>query len=579
MRVGSHNNKFSVHAIAGTHVITLAMDAKEDATQGLLGFAYFRKKFDKNRVFIEKTWLEGYKPFEEVEPNPKPGVKYPTNVHPIQSFVWADFAISQDRIYEYSIYPVTGTPTNPILDPNPLVIEVTPEPYKHDLHEIYFNRGVAASQAYAEKFKNIVPSAKSLTKEEKKERYDWLSRGLFEAVTAYINQAQDGTFALRAAIYELDYPEIPILFKQALDRGADVKIVYEARKQKDKKTGEIKDNSQSKQNQKALEDAGFALNDRTITFKRENTDGIPHNKFIVLLKNGEAQMVWTGSTNLSEGGIFGHSNVGHFIKDKDIAKEYLTYWELLKEDPKKTDLAAKVSQKWTDINIDNYPKDKMSVIFSPRKGLKMLDFYANMFGSSKNISAITLPFNLDEKFEKKIAEDKESIRYLMFNSGKPKTELANELNKDPDIIAVAGSKMNNNWGQWLAEVHTGFNGSNVQYIHTKFLLIDPLGPEPIVITGSANFSEPSTNKNDENMVIIPCSNKQGETRVQDIYLGEFFRLFDHLYFRYLAQTDKSTDTEKRKRLFLKKTSEEWVTGYFKAGTDKYKRRENFSFGF
>ena len=102
-------------------------------------------------------------------------------------------------------------------------------------------------------------------------------------------------------------------FKEALDNGADVKIIYEAR------IGQ----TQTKDNQDTLKAAGFKVNDREITYARKNTKGIPHNKFIVLLKNGKPQMVWTGSTNISEGGIFGHSNVGHCIKNKDVAGEYL----------------------------------------------------------------------------------------------------------------------------------------------------------------------------------------------------------------------------------------------------------------
>ena len=39
--------------------------------------------------------------------------------------------------------------------------------------------------------------------------------------------------------------------------------------------------------------------------------------------------VWTGSTNISAGGIFGHSNVGHEVWDADIAERYLAFWERL----------------------------------------------------------------------------------------------------------------------------------------------------------------------------------------------------------------------------------------------------------
>lgn len=70
--------------------------------------------------------------------------------------------------------------------------------------------------------------------------------------------------------------------------------------------------------------------------------------------------------------------------------------------------------------------------------------------------------------------------------------------------------------------------SHVRYVHTKFLLIDPLGEHPIVVTGSANFSAASTTNNDENMLIL-----YGEAArsVAHVYLTEFMRLFDHFSWR------------------------------------------------
>lgn len=567
MRTGESNQKFSVHAIAGTHVITLAFDAAKKDTKNLMGFSIHRTKCDANGKDISKggDWVKGYKPFKEIISDPQPKVTYPTNLHPWQSFVWADYAVEPDYIYKYKIVPVFGKPQK-LTYGDELKITVKPEPIKDKLHEVHFNRGAAASQAYAIKFDNLKPNDKSLTEKEKKERYDWLSRGLFEAVTHYIEQAKDETYGLRAALYELEYPEIPKLFKAALDKGADVQIVYEAKEAKHKT-----------KNQAALKEAGFKINDKKITYARQNCAGIAHNKFIVLLKNDEPVMVWTGSTNLSEGGIFGHSNVGHCIKDKNLAQQYLDYWDLLKKDTTTTNLKATVDETWPTLSAEEIPLDKMSVMFSPRKGDAMLQTYADVLGSAENIGIITLPFNIDEKFQTALEPESTATRYLMLNSGKTTPAKLKKLEDDPDIIVAPGAEFKNQWGQWLKEVHSGLSGGVVLYIHTKYLIKDPLGPSPLIIVGSANFSGPSMNSNDENMVIIPCSNKKGETRVQDIYLGEFFRLFDHWYFRYLQKIDHSSKKEQAAKRFLKSTSEEWINNYYTEGTDQYKRRNYFSY--
>jgi phosphatidylserine/phosphatidylglycerophosphate/cardiolipin synthase-like enzyme len=58
-----------------------------------------------------------------------------------------------------------------------------------------------------------------------------------------------------------------------------------------------------------------------------------------------------------------------------------------------------------------------------------------------------------------------------------------------------------------------------------------------VVTGSANFSKASTNDNDENMVIV-----RGNRRVADIYFTEFNRLFNHYYFRSIAERSSPAET-------------------------------------
>jgi phosphatidylserine/phosphatidylglycerophosphate/cardiolipin synthase-like enzyme len=58
------------------------------------------------------------------------------------------------------------------------------------------------------------------------------------------------------------------------------------------------------------------------------------------------------------------------------------------------------------------------------------------------------------------------------------------------------------------------------------MLVDPLSDDPIVVAGSANFSDASTTQNDENMIIT-----RGNKRVADIYFGEFMRLYSHHAFR------------------------------------------------
>ena len=127
--------------------------------------------------------------------------------------------------------------------------------------------------------------------------------------------------------------------------------------------------------------------------------------------------------------------------------------------------------------------------------------------------------------------------------------------------------------QWARETNAltlKFN-QHVTYIHSKFLLMDPLGDDPIVVTGSANFSDASTKGNDENMLII-----RGDQRVADIYFTEFNRLFNHYYFRAVhAKATSLRPEDPANNLFLREKPAEWLAGY-KPGRLRQKRVEVFA---
>jgi phosphatidylserine/phosphatidylglycerophosphate/cardiolipin synthase-like enzyme len=569
MRKGNHNGKISVHAISGNHVITLGLDATDKAMEGLLGFAIHRTSFATATEPEEAYWLKGYKPFKEIFPNPVPGTFYSTLEHPVQSFTWADFTAKPGQKYKFKIVPVYGTPKNLIYG-DELEIKIDTEKLENSKHEIYFNRGVAASQAYVIKFGEKPPHQQPASRQ--KEIYAWLSRGLFEAIIQFIKQAKNSTYKLRVALYELDYLPVMQELKAAQNKGADVKIIYSD------KAGE----TQSDDNETVLFNAGFTLDDQLTTFARKKSGGIFHNKFFILIKDNKPVQVFTGSTNISEGGIFGHSNVGHCVKDEAIAAKYLRYWEELKNDPSKNDLDDKVEMIQGNILAENI-NNGVSVIFSPRKDVTMLDVYVNAFSKASQITNITLPFNLDNRFMTELDKKTVAVRYITLNKDKePDTkkngiilkegmDYVQHFRGDGDVFIAPGGKIEEGWSQWLKETLTGFNGSVVLYIHTKFMLIDPLSDKPIIITGSANFSENSIESNDENMLII-----KGNKRVADIYLGEYFRIFDHLYFRYMVTKFFADDTEGG---FLKSKSEDWLKPFKNPASGKFKRRVIFSFGF
>jgi phosphatidylserine/phosphatidylglycerophosphate/cardiolipin synthase-like enzyme len=103
------------------------------------------------------------------------------------------------------------------------------------------------------------------------------------------------------------------------------------------------------------------------------------------------------------------------------------------------------------------------------------------------------------------------------------------------------------------------------HIHSKIILVDPLGSDPILVTGSANFSHDSTAVNDSNSLVI-----RGHTAVVDIYLTEFMRMFEHYHFR--AKEAAAAGKAKPRPLALT-PDDSWSDKYYvKDSTEERDRR-------
>lgn len=354
-------------------------------------------------------------------------------------------------------------------------------------------------------------------------------------------------------LYEFRYLPVGKAFSAARKTGADVAIRYEAQSYKD-------------DNEAMIAKAGI----KGICKTQKSRAGIRHNKFIVLIHKNKPMAVWTGSTNISAGGIFGHSNVGHAIWDAAIAQRYLDFWERLAEPDvtRKPLVEANLEVEPTPTHSSAPPADRMLTLFSPRdekESLETLHWYADLMGSAKKILCMTFAFNLDAVFSEVLERPGNTLRYAVFDKGL-ETDEETKIDEAKNTVIAVGAKLEKgDMENFLGENLTGFNRN--RYIHDKFMLVDPLGDDPVVVTGTANFSGPSQYANDENMVVI-----RANTRVADIYFGEFMRVFDHLYSRYIVEKMRNAGTSNPDAGFLKEDAKEWVPQNFKKGRRELRRR-------
>jgi phosphatidylserine/phosphatidylglycerophosphate/cardiolipin synthase-like enzyme len=193
------------------------------------------------------------------------------------------------------------------------------------------------------------------------------------------------------------------------------------------------------------------------------------------------------------------------------------------------------------------------------------------------MACVTLAFGINELFKDYLEDNTgaDNISFMLLE----KEDKANKKSKKPfryigakqNVYKSWGSYINDDLYQWAKETSTrGMKlNSHVAYIHSKFLLVDPLGDDPVVVSGSANFSAASTNSNDENMIIV-----RGNKRVADIYFTEFNRLFNHYYFRSVYNKTKENKRNDDGTLFLS-PDDSWLDNY-KKGKLRRKRVEMFT---
>jgi phosphatidylserine/phosphatidylglycerophosphate/cardiolipin synthase-like enzyme len=553
MRVHKAENGFVVHAVAGTHVVYLGWDITKAISQSnLLGFAIQRTDHTESETY----WLRGIKAFPGTNPPLAPGEDASSHEQPYQTFQWGDYTAKAEHTYSYTIVAMYGKP-GALEDGNSITVKISTEATIGSKHSVFFNRGAIASQEYARRFQNVKPDKAGDA------AYQWLSRGLLEAIVQFIQRAETKNYGIRAAIYEFQWPAVLEELKAAKARGADVKVIYDAIPNSKK--------DPVRKNEAAISAARI----KGICSKFK--DGkIMHNKFFVLTKKGSPVAVLTGSTNISENGIFGHLNCAHIIEDPKVAAAYLDYWEQLKGDP-----GSAVLKQWTNKKTPvavSPPKEGITLEFSPQTGTATLNAYGLIADLAEKALFMTFAFGMNKTFLPVYEQTDRVLRFALMDkagSGKTAKQQAADIarvRKLTNVLVAIGHNISvNSFDRWLKEIASPIEKPNVRWIHTKFMLVDPLGDDPIVITGSANFSDASTTTNEENMLII-----RGDTRVADIYFGEYMRTFAHYAFReavYIRQQQGASGEDWTPQNLIPDAT--WLKRY-KPGTDGALRRTYFS---
>lgn len=548
MQVKASDGMLTVKAIAGTYNVLLAWDMPQAAMADCLGFS-----IERTDGAGHKRWLPNMLRFPS-----DPSTSYATTATaPLQTFRWGDYTLTPGQSYTYRVIPRHGPPADIIAAAAPITggvaVTVTTADVKNPDTMVFFNRGAAASKAYVDKFGDADPgnNPAALT---------WLSRGLKEAILDFLASATGPDFGLHAVIYEFQKPELLDALVAARQRGVDVQVVYHARQKGPVEHG---DDHQERvahraptdtsalddddgDGQPASKDKTRDRNEAAISATKLDTaltpatlvarsaapqNAIMHDKYVVRLHDGVPDAVLTGSTNWTDGALYGQLNVAHIVHDAAVAATYEGGFKMLQGNP------AAPATKAENIRLTPVPKSVDAIprgitpVFSPQSSLDMIDLYAAICARAK-LLFVSAPFLLHEKIRKVIGGPSNGgLRYVLADKegsfGK-KGDLA-LMNGDPGRVGVAatmlGTALNDFQGK-LLEGTESFHHAGV-HVHTKIILADPFTDDAILVGGSANFSTGSSTLNDSNSLIV-----RGCPDVTDIYATEFMRMFEHYWFRF-----------------------------------------------
>jgi phosphatidylserine/phosphatidylglycerophosphate/cardiolipin synthase-like enzyme len=461
--------------------------------------------------------------------------------HPVQRFMWWDYGVKPGQVVQYSVVPVTGDKSNlqlatalasPLTAPITITGQVTPN------ISAYFNKGIVAAQWVSRVLNSLgTPPPKmadliAATQPPKNALRNELSGLLRPQILQMLADVKKNNGEIYAALYELNDPELKAAVK-ALGKKCHLILANGAFSKKD-------DNDENKAVRAELRNV-VDLYNRLVP-----QGHFAHNKFLVACDSaGKPQRVLSGSTNWTMTGLCTQANNGIIVNDQKLAQYFLDEWNLLKKakNAYPPTLAKTNGQTKTNVfNVDGgtitqwfAPTDKAEDLADARKlinaakqGILFLFFNPGAFvADDKPANKWTLLQNIlfrhhqgtpnyDPSLYIRGVVNQEIAGLTTESTGrepaKPSTHAALDPSAATPVTLFEGGKqppqhlgyesmvpknIKDTFHDWATEIL----GQGV-HIHSKVVVLDPFGENPVVMTGSHNLGFKASSKNDDNLMII-----------------------------------------------------------------------------
>jgi len=287
-----------------------------------------------------------------------------------------------------------------------------------------------------------------------------------------INAAQS---SIHIASFEFDLTPVAEALVQAKQRGVDVRWVT------DDEHGLEADEEPGHGQFATLQDAGIEV-------RSDARSALMHNKFWIF----DGQIVWTGSTNITENGIFKQDNNAIAIQSPELAaiyeREFQEMWNG-EFGPRST---SQLDQQSVVVN-----GSPIQVVFTPEDPALAGSIIPIVNSASKSIRFLAFSYT-----DFPLAE-------AMMKRAQAGVNVAGVFEKVGSDTDAAELKT-----LFCAQIPVRQDG-NGGFMHNKVIVVD----ERFVITGSLNFSTNAEESNDENAIIIDNPD------IAKLYLQDFERVW------------------------------------------------------
>src|SRR5262249_54757442 len=423
----------------------------------------------------------------------------------------------------------------------------------HSRFRPFFNRGFVMSQFMArylaERNLTLKQFKDTIKDKDDKTIRQFLSGDLRTALLGELKKALDEGGEVYAALFELSDDEL-INALCALKKRAHVVLANgSVQKGKDETTAEprLRDENAAARKRLRAKDVKVTVEEK---HRFISPGALGHNKFLVRTdKKGNPVAVWTGSTNWAPTGLCTQVNNGLLIEDPDVARVYLDQWEALQKAQSQFPKPFVANNSKPKPVGDDVPGTVRSVVWFTRtsKGVDLDALRAEVEKAREGILFLMFMPGATGLFSTVAARSAEPNLYvrgvvseLPHGRNDPSAADVNLIDRREhrslhlDIVQPEGVK--HPFATFAEEVTRKqfLAGVGHAIIHSKVVVIDPFSADPVVITGSHNFSASASQKNDENFIIV-----KGDHELAEAYAVNILGGYSHYRWRaFLSETNK-----------------------------------------